>query len=96
MKNLKKSTPFASDSDGVIYVKLTAVMPFLIACCDGLRVRVFPDDPETMFLTVTDAMGWCLKELDGASPKYAMELQTKISALSKCLAEEEAGLTLDA
>jgi len=59
----KKEVVVFAWTDDTLYVRLDAVMPFLVALCDGLSFTFFDKNRKVPYLVVTDAIEWCQSEI---------------------------------
>lgn len=79
----KPPVVFALGRDGVLYVKLAAVMAPLCALVDGLPLTFFGKG-KTAYLTVERAIEWCREEM-----KYhdRQKYQNMIGNMERALAQ---------
>jgi hypothetical protein len=82
---------FCIGPDNVLTVRLVAVMPWLVALCDGLPV-VFWGRSKKPYLKVIDAVAWCKKEItdreaSGVSIAKDHDLRVTLEVLERALRE---------
>lgn len=84
----KKSTPFATDKNGKLYVECRAVMSPMIPFIDGISVTFFGKGKK-VYLDIDTAIDWCRKEMQYHSKaKY----ETMIAVMER--AKKEAPLNV--